>query len=149
MLKLHLKVCRKMLKRYYKCFSRRFPSYWMYRFLLASSLLSLSLSLSLFFFLGGGRAPGAPPSESVSGFGSASSPLFKNCVPFGSALHPLLGPLYALMREADPTLLLSPTSPAPCIFQIYCPASSLCISDQKHTHMQHSQAISWRTSRKS
>ena len=53
-----------MLKRYYKCFSRRFSSYWTYRFLLASSLLSSSpLSLSLFFFfffLGGARAGCAP-----------------------------------------------------------------------------------------
>ena len=51
-----------MLKRYYKCFSRRFSSYWTYRFLLASSLpsssLSRSLSLSLFFRGGGaGSAP--------------------------------------------------------------------------------------------
>ena len=66
MLKLHLKVCRKMLKRYYKCFSRRFSSYWTYRFLLASSLLSSSLSLSLSlsflfsFFLRGARVGGAP-----------------------------------------------------------------------------------------
>ena len=49
-----------MLKRYYKCFCRRFSSYWTYRFLLASP--PLSLSSFLFFFLGGGaRAPGAPP----------------------------------------------------------------------------------------
>ena len=47
-----------MLKRYNKCFSRRFSSYWTYRFLLSSSLLSsssLSLSLSLSLFQGGAR----------------------------------------------------------------------------------------------
>ena len=72
-------------------------------------------------------------------------------VRFGSASSPLLvrGPLCALMREADPALLLPPTSPAPCIFQTHCPASSLCSSDRKHTHVQDSQAISWRTSTKS
>ena len=53
-----------MLKRYYKCFCRRFSSYWTYRFLLASPLLSSSSSLSLslssfffsFFFIRGGGA---------------------------------------------------------------------------------------------
>ena len=44
------------------------------------------------------------------------------------------GTLCALMREADPALLLLPTSPAPCIFQTHCPASSLCSSYWKHTH---------------
>ena len=98
-------------------------------------------------------------------FGSASSPLFKNLRPLwvrqgfalsplwvrqGFALRPLLGgPLCALMREADPALLLPPTSSASCIFQIPCPASSFCSSDRKHKHVQDSQAISWRTSTKS
>ena len=71
-----------------------------------------------------------PKSRPEVRFGSATSPLFKNLRPLwvrsGSALRPLLvkGPLCALMREADPALLLLPTSPTPCIFQTHCPASS-------------------------
>ena len=64
MLKLHLKVCRKMLKRHYKCFSKLFPSFWTFRFLLSSFLPSSPLSLSLFFFfffLGGGGRTGSAP----------------------------------------------------------------------------------------
>ena len=59
------------------------------------------------------------------------------------------GSLCTLMREADPALLLPPTSPAPCIFQIHCPVSLLFSSDRKHKHVQDSQAISWRISTKS
>ena len=70
--------------------------------------------------------------------------------PFGDCSAPALGGLLcALMREADPALLLPPTSLAPCIFQIHCPAISFCSSDRKHKHVQDSQAISLRTSTKS
>ena len=70
--------------------------------------------------------------------------------PLGVRSAPALGgPLCALMREADPALLLPPTSLAPCIFQIHCPAISFCSSDRKHKHVQDSQAISLRTSTKS
>ena len=79
MLKLHLKVCRKMLKRYYKCFSRRFPSYWMYRFLLASSLLSLSL----FFFLGGGARRERPPLNPCLALGPLQVRFSKIASPLG------------------------------------------------------------------
>ena len=49
--------------------------------------------------------------------GSASSPLSKNCVCFGSALSPLLeAPFVHSCVKRTPTLLLPPTSPAPCIF---------------------------------
>ena len=79
----------------------------------------------------------------------------KNFGPLGvrseSAWSPLLGVCFAhsCMREADPALLLPSTSPAPCVFQIHCPVSSLCSSYRKHTHVQDSQVISWRTSTKS
>ena len=49
--------------------------------------------------------------------GSASSPLFKNLRLLWICSESALGgSLCALMCEADPTLLLPPTSPAPCIF---------------------------------
>ena len=55
------------------------------------------------------------------------------------------GSLCALMREANLALLLPPISPAPCIFQKHCPAEgSLSSGDQKHNHVQDSQAIPWR-----
>ena len=52
------------------------------------------------------------------------------------------GSLCALMREANLALLLPPISPAPCIFQKHFPAEgSLSSGDQKHNHVQDSQAI--------
>ena len=76
-------------------------------------------------------------------FGSAFQKFASALGPLGVRSESARGPLCALMREAYPALLLPLTSPAPCIFQIHCPASSLCSSDQKHTHVQDSQAISW------
>ena len=106
MLKLHLKVCRKMLKRYYNCFSRRFSSYWTYHFLLASSLLSSSslsffssfFSLSFFFFLGG-RAAGAPPPESApAGYFSKLGDTY--CISWHAGFFSELGYTYSISWHA-------------------------------------------------
>ena len=54
-----------------------------------------------------------------STFQKSASTLGPLGVHYASALG---GSLCALMCEADPALLLPPLSPAPCIFQIHCPA---------------------------
>ena len=63
--------------------------------------------------------PTGPKRTPKADAGFASSPLLKNLGPRKVRSESALGPLrVSLMREADLALLLPPTNPAPCIFQI-------------------------------